>query len=327
MNVGFAGTPAFAAHLLRALVDGEIPVTLALTQPDRPRGRGQKLIPSPVKALARQHAIPVHQPSSLATVEAQALLLAHELDVLVVAAYGLLLPAAILQWPKHGCVNVHASLLPRWRGAAPIQRALLAGDEETGITLMQMDEGLDTGPNARCRPNSDRRARNGRHARAEAFDGGGGGAARVSPRPRARYTSRRYAATGGPAQRMPRRSTSAKPRSTGAPAPRRSIGRCARSTPVPGAVTSCAAERVKVWRARPANRPPEVQGAGATRRADAPARWSRSMSEPVTIACGEGTLAVEELQPAGGRRMGGAVFAAGRGLSAGGRFGATPDGA
>ena len=146
MKVGFAGTPAFAAHLLHALIDAEIQVALALTQPDRPRGRGQKQTPSPVKELARQHAIPVHQPSSLATVEAQSLLLAHELDVLVVAAYGLLLPAPILQWPRHGCINVHASLLPRWRGAAPIQRAILAGDEISGITLMRMDEGLDTGP-------------------------------------------------------------------------------------------------------------------------------------------------------------------------------------
>src|SRR6185436_16666978 len=99
-----------------------------------------------VKDLAREHGIPVHQPSSLAATEAQGLLVGQELDVLVVAAYGLILPPAILGWPRHGCINVHASLLPRWRGAAPIQRALLAGDAETGITLMQMDAGLDTGP-------------------------------------------------------------------------------------------------------------------------------------------------------------------------------------
>ena len=117
-----------------------------LTQPDRPRGRGQKTTPSPVKVLARERAIEVCDPATLASDAARAQLFAHALDVLVVAAYGLLLPRAVLDWPRHGCINVHASLLPRWRGAAPIQRALLAGDCETGITLMQMDAGLDTGP-------------------------------------------------------------------------------------------------------------------------------------------------------------------------------------
>ena len=144
--IGFAGTPAFAAHLLAALADANFPIALVLTQPDRPRGRGQKTTPSPVKALARQRAIEVCDPATLASDAARTQLFAHALDVLVVAAYGLLLPRAVLDWPRHGCVNVHASLLPRWRGAAPIQRALLAGDVETGITLMRMDAGLDTGP-------------------------------------------------------------------------------------------------------------------------------------------------------------------------------------
>ena len=146
MKVGFAGTPAFAEHVFASLLDAGFTLSLVLTQPDRPRGRGQKLLPSPVKRIALQRAIPVYQPLTLATDTARAPLLANAIDVLVVAAYGLILPPAVLAWPQHGCVNVHASLLPRWRGAAPIQRALLAGDAETGVTLMQMDAGLDTGP-------------------------------------------------------------------------------------------------------------------------------------------------------------------------------------
>lgn len=117
-----------------------------LTQPDRPAGRGRKVAMSPVKTLALAHRIAVEQPASLKTESAQAMLRGYDLDLLIVAAYGLILPQAVLEMPRLGCLNVHASLLPRWRGAAPIQRAILAGDQETGITLMQMDAGLDTGP-------------------------------------------------------------------------------------------------------------------------------------------------------------------------------------
>ncbi|NDP43922.1 MAG: methionyl-tRNA formyltransferase, partial [Aromatoleum sp.] len=146
MRVGFAGTPAFAAAALLALLEAGHIVPLVLTQPDRPRGRGLKLAESPVKTLAQQRGLVVQQPPTLETVEAQAAAVTVPLDVLVVAAYGLILPPPILAWPRRGCLNIHASLLPRWRGAAPIQRALLAGDRETGITIMQMDAGLDTGP-------------------------------------------------------------------------------------------------------------------------------------------------------------------------------------
>jgi methionyl-tRNA formyltransferase len=120
-------------------------VVAVLTQPDRPAGRGMQISPSPVKQLAEQHGIPVLQPQTLKTVEIQRQLDALMADVMVVAAYGLILPVQVLQIPQYGCLNIHASLLPRWRGAAPIQRAILAGDDETGITIMQMDEGLDTG--------------------------------------------------------------------------------------------------------------------------------------------------------------------------------------
>ena len=144
MRIIFAGTPHFAASALAALV-GEHQVIAVLTQPDRPAGRGMQLAESPVKQFARQHNLTVLQPVTLKTEEAQRPLAALDADVMVVAAYGLILPQAVLQMPHHGCLNIHASLLPRWRGAAPIQRAILAGDTETGITIMQMDEGLDTG--------------------------------------------------------------------------------------------------------------------------------------------------------------------------------------
>ena len=146
LKIIFAGTPDFAAQHLRALLDAGLTVAAVYTQPDRPAGRGNKLTPSPVKQLAMDHELPVMQPSSLRTPEAQAELAAFEADLMIVVAYGLLLPRAVLETPRLGCINVHGSLLPRWRGAAPIQRAIWAGDQQTGITIMQMDEGLDTGP-------------------------------------------------------------------------------------------------------------------------------------------------------------------------------------
>ena len=146
MRIIFAGTPDFAATALAALIAAGHEIPLVLTQPDRPAGRGMKLAMSPVKQLAQQHGLAIAQPASLKDLETQAQLAATGADVMVVVAYGLILPAAVLQIPRHGCLNIHASLLPRWRGAAPIQRALLAGDRETGITIIQMDAGLDTGP-------------------------------------------------------------------------------------------------------------------------------------------------------------------------------------
>ncbi|WP_339671119.1 methionyl-tRNA formyltransferase [Dasania marina] len=142
----FAGTPDFAASHLQALLDDDQHDIIAVySQPDRPAGRGKKLKPSPVKALALNHGIPVYQPLSLKDSTAQQRLAELNADLMVVVAYGLLLPKAVLDTPRLGCINVHASLLPRWRGAAPIQRAIEAGDRETGVTIMQMDVGLDTG--------------------------------------------------------------------------------------------------------------------------------------------------------------------------------------
>lgn len=145
LNVVFAGTPDFAAAHLQALLESEHQIIAVYSQPDRPAGRGRKVTMSPVKTLAQQHQLPVYQPKTLRDPSAQAELAALKPDVLVVVAYGLILPQAVLDIPRLGCINVHASLLPRWRGAAPIERALLAGDEKTGVTIMQMDAGLDTG--------------------------------------------------------------------------------------------------------------------------------------------------------------------------------------
>jgi len=145
MRIIFAGTPDFAATSLQGLLDSEHEVIAVYTQPDRPSGRGRKLTPGPVKKLAQAHDIPVYQPLSLKGEAEQTELAALEADIMVVVAYGLLLPKAVLDTPRLGCINVHGSILPRWRGAAPIHRAVLAGDERTGITIMQMDVGLDTG--------------------------------------------------------------------------------------------------------------------------------------------------------------------------------------
>lgn len=145
LKVIFAGTPDFAAQHLLALLESKHNVVAVYTQPDRPAGRGKKLTASPVKSMALEHAIPVYQPESLKQQEAQDALFAIEADIMVVVAYGLILPTPVLSAPSRGCINVHGSILPKWRGAAPIQRAIWAGDAETGVTIMQMDEGLDTG--------------------------------------------------------------------------------------------------------------------------------------------------------------------------------------
>ena len=153
MKIVFAGTPDFSLPTLQCLLDSPHRLVAVYTQPDRPAGRGRRTHESPVKQLATSSRLPVFQPSSLKTAESQVELAALQADLMVVVAYGLILPPAVLELPRLGCVNVHASLLPRWRGAAPIQRAIYAGDHETGVTLMQMEEGLDSGPmlaSARC---------------------------------------------------------------------------------------------------------------------------------------------------------------------------------
>lgn len=146
MRIIFAGTPEFSAETLKALLTTEHDICAVYTQPDRPSGRGRKLTASPVKQLAQEHNIPVEQPLNFKEDEAKQILADYRADLMIVVAYGLLLPQTVLDTPTLGCINIHASLLPRWRGAAPIQRAILAGDPETGICIMQMEAGLDTGP-------------------------------------------------------------------------------------------------------------------------------------------------------------------------------------
>ncbi len=146
LRVGFMGTPDFALEALKAIHATDHEIVCVYSQPPRPKGRGHKLQLSPVHDYAEKNQIPVYHPKSLKSVDAQAEFASHNLDIAVVAAYGLILPKAVLDAPEYGCINIHASLLPRWRGASPIQRAIWEGDEESGVTIMQMDEGLDTGP-------------------------------------------------------------------------------------------------------------------------------------------------------------------------------------
>ena len=146
LRIGFAGTPEFARSILQQLCASEYTPQIVLTQPDRPKGRGRSLQASPVKDYAQDQGLPIYQPQSLRAAESIVPLIDLNLDVLIVAAYGLILPKHVLELPRLGCINVHASLLPRWRGAAPVERAIMAGDEQTGVCIMQMDEGLDTGP-------------------------------------------------------------------------------------------------------------------------------------------------------------------------------------
>ena len=145
MRIIFAGTPDFAAAQLESLLQQDIRPVAVYSQPDRPKGRGKKLIQTPVKQIAEAHDIPVFQPQNFKSAESLQQLADLKPDLMIVVAYGLILPQAVLQLPKFGCINVHASILPRWRGAAPVERAIAAGDQETGVTIMQMDQGLDTG--------------------------------------------------------------------------------------------------------------------------------------------------------------------------------------
>jgi methionyl-tRNA formyltransferase len=311
LRVGFAGTPAFAAAALQAVITHGFTVPVVLTQPDRPRGRGMQVDASPVKQLAQRHAIPVQQPATLKADDARAAALAVPLDVLVVAAYGLILPRAILDWPRHGCLNIHASLLPRWRGAAPIPRAIAAGDAAIGITIMQMDAGLDTGPMIATVPITiaardtaamlhDRLAAAGADAIVDvlqrlARDG--------------RLASVPQPAEGATYAAKLERAEAAIDWSLSATALDRRIRAF---NPVPGAFTHWRDETVKIWSAHPS----------AARAGVPPGSVFGVGSDGIDVACGEGVLRLVVVQPAGGKRMDAAAFAAGRALRPGMQFGA-----
>jgi methionyl-tRNA formyltransferase len=306
VRILFAGTPPFAAAALDALADAGHDIALVLTQPDRPAGRGMKLTPSAVKQAALARNLSVYQPASLKTPEAQAEVAAANADVMVVAAYGLILPQAVLDLPRFGCLNIHASLLPRWRGAAPIQRAILAGDPETGITIMQMDAGLDTGAmlTKTSVPIRDTDTAASLHDTLAAA----GARAIVA-------ALANYPALAPQAQDDREATYAAKLSKEEAQLdwrqPADVLARAVRAyNPAPGAWTLLDGAPLKIWSVE------AVAGAGD------PGELLRADAEHLVVACGEGALALHEIQPAGSKRMSAAAFLAGRPLSPGTRLGA-----
>jgi len=304
LKVAFAGTPEFAAVALEALIGAGFEIPLVLTQPDRPAGRGQQPMMSPVKRLALAHRIPVHQPEKLRAPAALAPLEAVAPDVLVVAAYGLILPQAALDIPQRGCLNIHASLLPRWRGAAPIQRAIEAGDRETGITIMQMDAGLDTGPILLAEALEigaddtagrlhDKLAALGGRLIVEAL----AKLDRLTPRPQPQegvtYAAKIDKAEGAIDWRRPAVEIERKLRAF---------------DPFPGCYARLDGMMLKLWRGR------VVAGQGA------PGEILAVGADGIVVATGDEALQLTELQKPGGRRLPAADFLRGCPIAVGQRF-------
>lgn len=323
LRVGFAGTPEFSRLALQAILDAGFTVPLVLTQPDRPSGRGLKLTPSAVKQLAVEARIPVAQPRSLRldgkypedAELVRTTLQEAALDVLVVAAYGLILPTWALNTPRSGCLNIHASLLPRWRGAAPIQRAIEAGDTQTGVTIMQMDEGLDTGDMLLIEPVTiaetdtaaalhDKLAHLGATLIVDALKQLESGALIARPQPTEGVT---YAAKLGKAEAVLDLTLDAQ-----------TLARRIRAfNPVPGATLRLAGieEPVKIWHAQALN----ASVAASAQTLDKAMRTLpfgeahvlAASSEGIDIETGNGVLRLLELQRAGGKRLAAAVFISG----------------
>jgi methionyl-tRNA formyltransferase len=303
LRLVFAGTPEFAERALARLADAGHEIALVLTQPDRPAGRGLHPAPSPVKRFALARGIELFQPASFKDSKDIERVRAARPDALVVAAYGLLLPAALLDVARHGALNIHASLLPRWRGAAPIQRALLAGDRETGISIMKMDEGLDTGPVLSRSPVAigdeddagtlhERLAELGAQMIAAALDDLAAGRARFVPQPQEGVTYARKIAKQETVLDWTR--------------PAIELERAVRAfRPAPGASTRLAGSPVKIWRAR------------VVERELAPGE----LADDLVAGCGAGALEILELQRAGAKRLGAAEFLRGHPLPAGARLG------
>jgi methionyl-tRNA formyltransferase len=317
LRVIFAGTPEFAAAALAAIREAGFPVPLVLTQPDRPAGRGMKLQASPVKRYAEEHGLSVAQPPSLRRTgkypaEAGAaldLLRATQHDVMVVAAYGLLLPQEVLDIPPRGCINIHASLLPRWRGAAPIHRAIEAGDTETGITLMQMDVGLDTGAmisetrtpiheDDTTATLHDRLAEAGARLIVEALvELERSGKLTATPQPSEGFTY---------AEKIGKHEAALDWRR-----PATVLARQVRAfDPFPGGVATLDGIALKIWSAVPVE---------AARKPD-PGTILDVSPEGVVVACGEGALRLTQLQKPGGKRLPVREFLAGSTLGSGQRF-------
>ena len=314
MRIVFAGTPEFAAVALKSLHDAGFEIPLVLTQPDRPAGRGMQLQASSVKQFAVAHGIPVAQPVSLrlngkypdVAEEAHALLRATPHDVMVVAAYGLILPRSVLDIPKYGCINIHASLLPRWRGAAPIHRSIEAGDAETGVTIMQMEEGLDTGPMLQMEripigtmdttaTLHDKLAELGGRMIVDALRKLEQGGLSATPQPDEGVT---YAAK-----------IAKEEAALDFTQPATVLSRKIRAfNPFPGASGSFGDTQIKMWHAEAIDRsgsPGDVLAANP--------------QDGVIVACGEGALRITELQKPGGKRLPAAEFLKGFPME-GGRF-------
>ena len=300
MRLGFAGTPEFAAVALRAVLAAGHQVELVLTQPDRAAGRGLAERPSAVKRLAQAAGLQLLQPTTLRDPAVQERIRASDLDALIVAAYGLILPQAVLDLPRWGCINIHASLLPRWRGAAPIQRAILAGDSETGVSIMQMDAGLDSGPVllSTAQPIRDDDTAASLHDRLAAQ--GAGLVVEVldrlplpaSPQP-----------TGGitHASKLDKAEAVLDWR-----LPAAQLARQVRAfNPHPGASFTLQGKVLKVWAARP------VVGNGR------PGIILQADRDALLVACGEGALSLDEVQQPGGRRLPAAEFLNGAPVSVG----------
>ena len=308
MRVVFAGTPPFALQALAALHQAGHDIALVLTQPDRPSGRGLKLAPSALGRWAGEHGLRVAKPASLKPAAAIESISAASPDVMVVAAYGLMLPASVLSIPPKGCLNIHASLLPRWRGAAPIQRALLAGDRETGITIMRMDAGLDTGAvllekrlaigeEETAGTLTDTLAALGASAILEALPGLDALAPRPQDAARATYAPKIAKSEA----RIDWSRSSAV------------IDRQVRAfNPTPGAETTLQGHPLKIWRAR------GFDGGGM------PGRVLFSRNNRLVVGCGEGALELLEIQRSGGRRLAAADFLRGVPLAEGMEVGEKP---
>jgi methionyl-tRNA formyltransferase len=309
LRIAFAGTPEFAAVALEAILGAGHDVRLVLTQPDRPAGRGQKLVASPVKQVAAKHDIAVHQPERLRDAATHGPLIGAAVDVLVVAAYGLILPQAVLDIPRRGCFNIHASLLPRWRGAAPIQRAIEAGDTATGVTIMRMEAGLDTGPmllqealpisaDDSAETLHDKLAAQGARLIVEALARLDDLTPQAQPEAGVTYANKiekREAAVDWtqPAAVIERRIRA--------------------FDPFPGSLASLRGETLKLWKASPAT---AAAGRGE------PGTVLAVGADGIVVACGEGALRLAELQKPGGRRLAAADFLCGFAVTPGERFGA-----
>ncbi len=307
MRAVFAGTPEFAAHILSALLAAQHELVLVICQPDRPAGRGLRLTECPVKRLAVTRQLPLLQPSTLKEASAIERIAAARPDVLIVAAYGLILPQAVLDIPRHGAINVHASLLPRWRGAAPIQRALLAGDEASGVTIMKMDAGLDTGPiytrqTIRSADEDDagslteKLANLGAEMLVAALADVAAG--RVQWRAQGDQGAS-YAAKIAKHETLVDWSR-----------PAAELARKLRAfSPQPGAQSALRGERIKLWHA-----------VADERRGGDPGTIVAAGADGIAVVCGRGTLRVTERQRAGGRRLSAEEFLRGMPLRAGERF-------